>query len=175
MSEGMAAEPRKSFNISRWALEHTALTRYLMVVLMVLGLAAYFQLGQDEDPPFTFRVMVVRAYWPGASAQQIAEQVTDKIEKTLQEAPYADKIRSYSKPGETLIIFQVKDSSPPEEMQQIWYTVRKKIGDMRGTLPAGVVGPFIARHPRRWRWQRSSRSMETSPASSPPRGSRSCP
>jgi multidrug efflux pump len=143
MSEGMAAEPRKSFNISRWALEHTALTRYLMVVLMVLGLAAYFQLGQDEDPPFTFRAMVVRAYWPGATAQQVAEQVTDKIEKTLQEAPYADKIRSYSKPGETLIIFQVKDSSPPKEMQQIWYTVRKKIGDMRGTLPSGVVGPFF--------------------------------
>ncbi|MGE5865456.1 MAG: efflux RND transporter permease subunit [Rhizobacter sp.] len=139
----MAAEPRKSFNISRWALEHTALTRYLMVVLMVLGLAAYFQLGQDEDPPFTFRAMVVRAYWPGATAQQVAEQVTDKIEKTLQEAPYADKIRSYSKPGETLIIFQVKDSSPPKEMQQIWYTVRKKIGDMRGTLPSGVVGPFF--------------------------------
>ncbi|CAN7380300.1 efflux RND transporter permease subunit [Rhizobacter sp. LjRoot28] len=143
MSEGVAAEPRKSFNISRWALEHTALTRYLMVVLMVLGLAAYFQLGQDEDPPFTFRAMVVRAYWPGATAQQVAEQVTDKIEKTLQEAPYADKIRSYSKPGETLIIFQVKDSSPPKEMQQIWYTVRKKIGDMRGTLPSGVVGPFF--------------------------------
>lgn len=143
MSEGMAAASRKSFNISRWALEHAALTRYLMVVLMALGLAAYFQLGQDEDPPFTFRAMVVRAYWPGATAQQVAEQVTDKIEKTLQEAPYADKIRSYSKPGETLIIFQVKDSSPPKEMHQIWYTVRKKIGDMRGTLPAGVVGPFF--------------------------------
>ena len=143
MSEALAPESRKRFNISRWALEHTALTRYLMVVLMALGLAAYFQLGQDEDPPFTFRAMVVRAYWPGATAQQVAEQVTDKLEKTLQEAPYADKIRSYSKPGETLIIFQVKDSSPPKEMAQIWYTVRKKIGDMRATLPAGVVGPFF--------------------------------
>ncbi|WP_409970401.1 efflux RND transporter permease subunit, partial [Piscinibacter sp.] len=131
------------FNVSKWALDHPALTRYLLVVLMLLGLAAYFQLGQDEDPPFTFRAMVVRAYWPGATAQQVADQVTDKLEKTLQEVPYADKIRSYSKPGETLIIFQVQDSSPPKEMAQIWYTVRKKIGDMRGTLPAGVVGPFF--------------------------------
>jgi multidrug efflux pump subunit AcrB len=133
----------KRFNISKWALEHPALTRYLLVVLMLLGLAAYFQLGQDEDPPFTFRAMVVRAYWPGATAQQIADQVTDKLEKTLQEVPYADKIRSYSKPGETLIVFQVQDSSPPKEMPQIWYTARKKIGDVRGTLPAGVVGPFF--------------------------------
>lgn len=130
------------FNISRWALEHPALTRYLMVVLLVLGFAAYFQLGQDEDPPFTFRAMVVRAFWPGASAQQMAEQVTDKIEKTLQEAPYADKIRSYTKPGESLTIFQIRDSSPPKEVANVWYQVRKKIGDMRGTLPVGVVGPF---------------------------------
>jgi multidrug efflux pump subunit AcrB len=133
----------QAFNISKWALDHPALTRYLLLVLLLLGLAAYFQLGQDEDPPFTFRAMVVRAYWPGATAQQIADQVTDKLEKTLQEVPYADKIRSYSKPGETQIIFQVKDSSPPKEMAQIWYTVRKKIADMRGTLPGGVVGPFF--------------------------------
>ncbi len=131
------------FNISRWALDHPALTRYLLVVLLVLGVAAYFQLGQDEDPPFTFRAMAMRVFWPGATAQQVADQVTDKIEKTLQEVPYADKIRSYSKPGEALILFQVKDNSPPREMPQIWYTVRKKIGDMRGTLPAGVVGPFF--------------------------------
>jgi multidrug efflux pump len=137
-----AASPSR-LNISRWALDHPALTRYLLVVLMVLGAAAYFQLGQDEDPPFTFRAMAMRVFWPGATAQQVADQVTDKLEKTLQEVPYADKIRSYSKPGEALIIFQVKDNSPPREMQQIWYTVRKKIGDMRGTLPSGVVGPFF--------------------------------
>ena len=144
-------------NCPRWALEHPALTRYLMVVLMLLGFAAYFQLGQDEDPPFTFRAMVVRAFWPGATAQQMAEQVTDKIEKTLQEVPYADKIRSYSKPGESLIIFQVKDSSPPKEMPQIWYTVRKKIGDMRGTLPAGVHRPVLQRRVRRRLRRRSTR------------------
>lgn len=133
----------KSFNVSRWALEHPALTRYLMVVLMVLGLASYFQLAQDEDPPFTFRAMVVRTYWPGATAQQVAEQVTDKIERTLQEVPYADKIRSYSKPGESQIIFQIKDSSKASEVANVWYSVRKKVGDMRGSLPGGVQGPFF--------------------------------
>jgi len=131
------------FNISRWALEHPALTRYLMVVLLALGVAAYFQLGQDEDPPFTFRAMVVQATWPGASAQQMAEQVTDRIEKTLQEVPYADRIRSYTKPGESVTLLQLADSSPAGEVANSWYQARKRIGDMRHTLPAGVVGPVV--------------------------------
>ena len=138
-----AGDKPAGFNLSKWALDHGPLTRYLMVVLMVLGSFAYFQLGQDEDPPFTFRAMVVRTYWPGATAQQVAEQVTDKLERTLQETPYADKIRSYSKPGESQIIFQIKDSSKAAEVPNVWYTVRKKIGDMRATLPAGVQGPFF--------------------------------
>ncbi len=122
---------RVKFNLSRWAIEHPALTRYLMIAMLVLGVAAYFQLGQDEDPPFTFRVMVVRAYWPGATAQQMAEQVADKLERTLQEVPYADKVRSYSKPGETQIIFQIRDNSRAGDVPNVWYSVRKKIGDMR--------------------------------------------
>ncbi|MBT2304272.1 efflux RND transporter permease subunit [Variovorax paradoxus] len=142
-SQQTAAAGKAGFNLSKWALEHAALTRYLMLVLMVLGFAAYFQLGQDEDPPFTFRAMVVRTYWPGATAQQVAEQVTDKLERALQEAPYADKIRSYSKPGESQIIFQIKDSSRPGDVANVWYTVRKKIGDIRGTLPGGIQGPFF--------------------------------
>ena len=137
------AQPRSGFNLSRWALDHPSLTRYLMVVLMLLGFAAYFQLGQDEDPPFTFRVMVVRTFWPGATAQQVAEQVTDKLERTLQEVPYADKVRSYSKPGESQIIFQVKDVIKGADVTNTWYTVRKKIGDMRGSLPGGIQGPFF--------------------------------
>ncbi|TXJ04548.1 MAG: efflux RND transporter permease subunit [Alicycliphilus sp.] len=136
-------EPKKGFNLSRWALEHVPLTRYLMVVLMLLGFAAYFQLGQDEDPPFTFRAMVIHTNWPGATAQQVAEQVTDKIERTLQEVPYADKIRSYSKPGESQVIFELKDSSKPAEVANTWYQVRKKIGDMRHTLPGNIQGPFF--------------------------------
>ena len=131
------------FNISRWALLHPALTRYLMVVLMLLGVAAYFQLGQDEDPPFTFRAMVVQANWPGATAQQIAEQVTDKIERTLQEVPQADTLRSYTKPGESVTILELKDSAAPKEVPNSWYQARKKIADMRGSLPQGVQGPFF--------------------------------
>ena len=138
-----ALPPKPGFNLSKWALEHTALTRYLMVVLMVFGFTAYFQLGQDEDPPFAFRVMVVRSFWPGATAQQMAEQVTDKIEKTLQEVPDADKIRSYSKPGESLILFQLKDSTRASDVPNTWYTVRKRVGDMAANLPPGVRGPFF--------------------------------
>ena len=135
-----SATPRR-FNISRWALEHLALTRYLLLVLLLLGVAAYFQLGQDEDPPFTFRAMVVQAFWPGASAHQMAEQVTDKIEHALQQVPHADKIRSYTKPGESLTILELKDSAPPKDVTGSWYQVRKRIGDMRASLPAGVIGP----------------------------------
>jgi multidrug efflux pump len=141
MQHADSASPR--FNISSWALEHPALTRYLMVVLLVLGVAAYFQLGQDEDPPFTFRAMVVQAYWPGASAEQMAEQVTSKIERALQEVPYADVLRSYAKPGESLTILQLKDSSPAKDVANSWYQARKRVGDMRAALPAGVIGPVF--------------------------------
>ena len=130
-------------NLSRWALEHIPLVRYLMVVLLLGGILGYSKLGQDEDPPFTFRAMVVRAYWPGASSLQMAEQVTDKLEKKLQETPFIDTIRSYSKPGETLIILQLRESTPPREVTQSWYQVRKKIGDIRSTLPSGVIGPLF--------------------------------
>ena len=141
MSTQDAAPSR--YNISRWALEHPALTRYLMMVLLLLGVAAYFQLGQDEDPPFTFRAMVVQVFWPGATAEQMAEQVTSKIERALQEVPYADVQRSYTKPGESLTILQLKDSSPPKEVANSWYQARKRIGDMRNTLPTGVIGPVF--------------------------------
>jgi multidrug efflux pump len=137
------AEPSTRFNLSRWALEHPALTRYLMVVLLVLGFAAYFQLGQDEDPPFTFRGMVVQAFWPGATAEQVAEQVTSKIERALQDVPNSDIIRSYTKPGESLTILQLKDSAPPKSVPDSFYQARKKVGDMRGTLPPGVIGPLF--------------------------------
>ena len=134
---------RERLNLSRWALEHIPFIRYLMVVLLLGGIMSYEKLGQDEDPPFTFRAMVLRAYWPGASSVQMAEQVTDKLEKTLQETPYVDKIRSYSKPGETLIILELRESTPPKEVQGVWYQVRKKISDMRHTLPGGVQGPYF--------------------------------
>jgi multidrug efflux pump subunit AcrB len=131
------------FNLSAWALEHAALMRYLMVVLLLGGIYAFTQLGQDEDPPFTFRAMVVRAYWPGATATQMAEQVTDKLEKKLQEVPGLDKIRSYSKPGETLIFVQMSEAVRGRDVTDAWYQVRKKVGDIRGTLPPGLQGPFF--------------------------------
>jgi len=131
------------FNLSRWALEHIPLTRYLMAVLLIGGALAYSNLGQDEDPPFTFRAMVVRAMWPGATALQMAEQVTDKLEKKLQETPGIDEISSYSKPGETLIILKLRESTSPKDVPASWYQVRKKIGDIAGTLPPGVIGPFF--------------------------------
>jgi multidrug efflux pump subunit AcrB len=132
----------KGFNLSRWALEHIPLTRYLIAVLLIGGIMSYGRLGQDEDPPFTFRAMVISADWPGATSLQMAEQVTDKLEKKLQETPYVDKIRSYSKPGETMIFLELRESTPPKEVQDIWYQVRKKIGDIKDTLPQGVIGPF---------------------------------
>jgi len=131
------------FNISKWALDHSALTRYLLIVLLTLGAAAYFQLGQDSALTHEGCKELIVAAWQHIKAQQVAEQVTDKLERTLQEVPYSDIIRSYSKPGESQVIFQIKDSSRPADVPNVWYTVRKKIGDIRATLPAGVVGPYF--------------------------------
>jgi multidrug efflux pump len=133
----------RRLNLSAWALEHAPLIRYLMVVLVIGGAFAFTALGQDEDPPFTFRAMFVRAFWPGATGLQVAEQVTDELERTLQSVQYVDKIRSFSKPGETLIFVELQESAPPRDVANTWYQVRKKIGDMRHTLPAGVQGPFF--------------------------------
>ena len=133
------------FNLSRWALEHPALTRYLMVVLMVLGMASYFQLGQDEDPPFTFRAMVVRTYWPGATAQQVAEQVTDKIELALQSVPEIDFTKSSTRAGSTTIIVQLRSDTAAATVPDVWYRVRKVVLDAQaqGKLPAGISGPYF--------------------------------
>ena len=136
-------ENQSGFNLSRWAIEHVALTRYLLVVLLVVGLVSYFKLGQDEDPPFTFRTMVVKANWPGASPQQMADQVADKIERTLQEVTGVDKIRSFSKAGELTILFNVSEATSGRDVDYTWYTVRKKVSELQGSFPAGVVGPFF--------------------------------
>ncbi|WP_028311287.1 efflux RND transporter permease subunit [Derxia gummosa] len=141
MSAGPDKRPGGGFNLSRWALEHQSITAYLIVVLALAGLMSFFKLGQDEDPPFTFRSMVVSANWSGASAREMSEQVTDKLEEKLQETPYIDKIVSYARPGETIIIVNLKEETPPKEVPEIWYQVRKKISDMRYKLPAGIQGP----------------------------------
>jgi len=131
------------FNLSRWALEHPALIRFLMVSLLVLGIGSYFSLGQDEDPPFNFRVMVVQANWPGATASQMADQVADRMERILQDVPNVYRITSFSKPGTTTVIFQIKDDFDPKEVPQRFYTVRKKMADLAYTLPKGVDGPYF--------------------------------
>jgi multidrug efflux pump len=131
----------KRFNLSEWALAHRTLVLYAMIVLAIFGVVSYSKLGQSEDPPFTFKVMVIRTGWPGATARQVEEQITDKIEKKLQEAPNVDVIQSYSKAGESLVFFRMKDSAPPSAVRDTWYEVRKKVGDIRHTLPAGITGP----------------------------------
>ena len=131
------------FNLSAWAIRHGALTRFLLVLLLGSGIWAYLQLGQKEDPDFTFRVMVVRTLWPGATAQETALQVTDRIEAKLQETPWLDFLRSYSKPGDSVVFVSLRQDIPPREVKEVFYQVRKKVGDIRHTLPEGVVGPFF--------------------------------
>jgi multidrug efflux pump len=133
----------KSFNMSEWALEHRPFVLFVMILLAVVGTLSYGKLGQSEDPPFTFKVMVVRTLWNGSTAQEAELQITQKLEKKLQEVPYVDVLRSYSKPGESQIIIILKDSTPASEVPNAWYQVRKKVGDMRHTLPNGINGPFF--------------------------------
>ncbi|MEQ1880522.1 MAG: efflux RND transporter permease subunit [Burkholderiales bacterium] len=133
----------KRFNLSEWAIEHQSVVLFFMLALFAAGIYSYFRLGQAEDPEFTFKVMVVRAFWPGASPAEMERQVTERLEKKLQETPYLDNVRSFTKSGETTIFVALKDSTPPHEVSGVWYQVRKKIGDVRHTLPSGSFGPFF--------------------------------
>lgn len=133
----------RGINLSEWALNHRTLMLFFCVVLALTGIASYFKLGQAEDPAFTFRVMVVNVQWPGASAREIEQQVTDQIEKKLQETPSLDYLRSFVRPGEAYIFVSLKESTDPKSVASIWYEVRKKVGDMRAYLPAGVQGPYF--------------------------------
>ncbi|OUL79062.1 efflux RND transporter permease subunit [Paraburkholderia hospita] len=131
------------FNLSAWALRHQALVVFLITLATAFGILAYTKLAQSEDPPFTFRVMVIRTFWPGATARQVQEEVTDRIGRKLQETPAIDFLRSYSRPGESLIFFTMKDSAPVKDVPETWYQVRKKVGDIAQTLPQGIQGPFF--------------------------------
>jgi len=123
------------FNASTWALEHKSFVGFLMVLLSFAGLLSYEQLGRDEDPPFTIKLMVVRAVWPGATAEDTAREVADRLEKALQSLQWIDYISSYTKPGEATLMVQLKDQTPPSAVPDQWYQVRKKISDIRQTLP----------------------------------------
>ncbi len=131
------------FNLSRWAILHRSLVIYLIAVMVVAGALAGLRLAQSEDPPFTFRVMVVQTLWPGATAEQVREQVTDRIERKLQEMPHRDYTTSYSRPGQSTIFYFMSEAAAAGKVPDEWYQVRKKIGDMALELPAGVAGPFF--------------------------------
>jgi multidrug efflux pump len=137
------AEASHRFNLSSWTLRHQALVVFLLVLITFFGIISYGKLAQSEDPPFTFKVMVVRTFWPGATARQVQEQVTDRIARKLQETPDLDFLRSYSRPGESTLFFTIKDTAPPAQVPETWYQVRKKVGDIASTLPRGIQGPFF--------------------------------
>lgn len=130
-----------SLNLSAWALKHRSFMIYCMIAVVAAGLSSYLSLGRDEDPSFTFRTMVVQAAWPGATIDETMKQVTERLERKLQETRNLDFLRSYTRPGSTVIFVNLKGATPPSEVPDIWYQVRKNIGDIRHTLPAGVVGP----------------------------------
>src|SRR6185312_2058862 len=132
----------KSFNLSRWALEHKSFVVYLMLVVALAGVFEYGRLGREEDPPFTIKTMVVKTMWPGATTSDTVKQITDRIEKKLEELPKLDYVKSYTKPGESVVFVNLKDTVAADEVQPLWYQVRKKLDDIKPTMPSGVQGPF---------------------------------
>ena len=131
------------FNLSDWTLRHRTLVGYFLLAIAIMGAMAYGRLSQAEDPPFTFKLMVVRTFWPGATAAQVEQHLTDRIEKKLQEISQVDRIQSFSRPGESTVMFFARDSIAPASVPDVFYQVRKKVGDIRHLLPAGIQGPFF--------------------------------
>src|SRR3990167_4203457 len=132
-----------NFNLSAWALKNGQIVRYFMLLLALVGAFSYTKLGQSEDPPFTFRARVVNVRWPGATAEEVSKQVTERIEKKLMETGDFDRIISYSRPGESQVTFVARESMRSTDMENLWYQIRKKVNDIRHTLPQGVQGPFF--------------------------------
>jgi multidrug efflux pump len=130
-------------NLSEWALRNRSLTAYLMIIAVAAGVGAYLRLGRSEDPSFVIKTMVVQAAWPGASVEETVKQVTERLERQLQETPKLDFLRSFTRAGVTTIFVNLKGSATAREIPDIWYHVRKSIGDIRETLPVGIVGPFF--------------------------------
>ncbi|MGN0862547.1 MAG: efflux RND transporter permease subunit, partial [Stenotrophomonas koreensis] len=131
------------FNLSEWALANRPLVLFAMLLVAIVGIGSYRQLSQSEDPPFTFKAMVVQTQWPGATAEQVAELVTEPIEKAMMNTGQYEMIRAYSRPGVSQVIFMARDSMRSSEVPELFYQVRKRVGDIRAQLPAEVVGPFF--------------------------------
>ncbi|CAD5107549.1 efflux RND transporter permease subunit [Zestomonas carbonaria] len=132
-----------NFNLSAWALKNRQIVLYVMLLLGIVGAISYTKLGQSEDPPFTFKAMVVQTNWPGASAEEVSRQVTERIEKKLMETGEYDRIVSFSRPGVSQVTFISRDSMRSSEIPELWYQIRKKVSDIRHTLPQGIQGPFF--------------------------------
>ncbi|MBD9464209.1 efflux RND transporter permease subunit [Pseudomonas sp. Pdm06] len=131
------------FNLSEWALRNRQIVLFLMLLLAIVGALSYTKLGQSEDPPFTFKAMVIRTNWPGATAEEVSRQVTERIEKKLMETGDYERIVSFSRPGESQVTFMARDSLHSAQIPELWYQLRKKVGDIRHTLPPGIQGPFF--------------------------------
>jgi multidrug efflux pump subunit AcrB len=129
------------FNLSAWAITHRPLVHYFMAMLVIIGVASYMKLGRNEDPTFTIKAMTVRIQWPGATLEDTLLQITERIERKLQETPYLDYIKSYTNPGQSTIFVYLKGSTGPKAVSDTWYQVRKKLKDIELTLPQGVIGP----------------------------------
>jgi multidrug efflux pump subunit AcrB len=129
------------FNLSDWALRHKSFIVFLMLAAAVAGVWAYGKLGREEDPAFTIKTMIVKTQWPGATATDTLQQITDRIEKKLEELPNLDYVRSYTKAGESVVFVNLKDTVSGQAVAPLWYQVRKKIDDIRQTLPSGIAGP----------------------------------
>lgn len=131
------------FNLSEWSLNNRSLILFLMIMLGLAGFFSYSQLGQSEDPPFTFKAMVIQTLWPGATAEEVSQQVTERIEKKLMETGEFDRIVSFSRPGESQVTFLASDDFKSKDIPELWYQLRKKIGDIQYSLPQGIIGPFF--------------------------------
>ncbi|RVQ78473.1 efflux RND transporter permease subunit [Sinorhizobium medicae] len=138
-----STEDRKPFNLSRWAIGHPSIARFLLALIIITGALGLLRMGQREDPEFTFRVMVVQAVWPGASIQEMEDQVVNKIERKLQETPHLDFVRSYTRAGSAIITVQIEGDTNADEVADAFYQVRKKVGDIANELPEGVLGPYF--------------------------------
>ncbi len=142
MSQEVNNTPEKTgFNLSDWALRHQSLVWYLMAVSLVMGIFSYFELGREEDPSFTIKTMVIQTRWPGATVNDTLQQVTDRIEKKLEELDSLDYVKSYTRPGESTVFVYLKDTTDGKDIPDIWYQVRKKITDIQGEFPQGLQGP----------------------------------
>lgn len=133
----------KGFNLSSWAVSHPTLILFFIVMLGIAGFFSYERLGRAEDPSFTIKVVVINAIWPGATASGMQAQVADPIEKKLQELPYFDKVTTYTKPSFTAMQLALKDNTPAKDVPQLFYQLRKKLGDIRNELPSNLIGPNI--------------------------------